>query len=149
MQAPDAYEIFWLGGKSDRIEIEQLAQKAGRGRVVAGDLTLMQSAELMRQSRITLANDSGPVHLASAVDAPICAVYCSTAPVFGFYPISTQSFIVEEKVGLHCRPCGIHGYNKCPRGHFLCGKLLNEQIASVYAEAFSKPLVSDSVTNAS
>ena len=132
-QAPMWAEVCWLGGPADRPALEALVRKAGRGRVMAGELSLIQSADLMRRSLITFANDSGPVHLAAAVDASVCTVYCSTAPLFGFYPISSKSFVIEEGIGLHCRPCGLHGHSACPRGHFLCGKLLNEQIETVYA----------------
>jgi heptosyltransferase-2 len=65
-------------------------------------------------------NDSAPMHLASAMNAPTCAVYCSTVPAFGFGPLSEKSFIVEIDYPLYCRPCGLHGYNACPEKHFKC-----------------------------
>ena len=67
-------------------------------------------------------NDSGPMHLASAMNAPVVAVFCSTVPAFGFGPLSTQSFVVETKEHLTCRPCGLHGYKACPEGHFACAE---------------------------
>jgi heptosyltransferase-2 len=60
------------------------------------------------------------MHLASAMNAPTCAVYCSTVPAFGFSPLSERSFIVEIDYPLYCRPCGLHGYNACPEKHFKC-----------------------------
>jgi heptosyltransferase II len=67
-------------------------------------------------------NDSGPLHFASATDAPVTGVFCSTVPAFGYGPLSTTSHIVEVDAFLACRPCGIHGKKECPMGHFLCGR---------------------------
>jgi heptosyltransferase-2 len=66
-------------------------------------------------------NDSAPLHLSSAMNAPVTAFFCSTVPEFGFTPLSEESNIVEVKQKLTCRPCGLHGYKKCPEGHFKCG----------------------------
>lgn len=65
-------------------------------------------------------NDSAPLHIASAMNAPITAVFCSTVPAFGFGPLSDHSKIIETKLMLDCRPCGLHGFKSCPKGHFKC-----------------------------
>ena len=66
-------------------------------------------------------NDSGALHLASAVNAPVTAVFCSTVPRFGFGPLSDDSVVVETHENLPCRPCGLVGKPFCPQGHFRCG----------------------------
>jgi ADP-heptose:LPS heptosyltransferase len=66
-------------------------------------------------------NDSAPMHLASSINAAVTAIYCSTIPEFGFGPLSEHSYIIESQKTLTCRPCGLHGFNKCPQGHFECG----------------------------
>jgi len=87
---------------------------------LAGQLTLLESAALMRGARMNFTNDSAPMHLASAVNAPVTAIYCSTTPAFGFGPLSDDSVVVEVTEPLSCRPCGLHGRNRCPEGHFNC-----------------------------
>ena len=72
-------------------------------------------------------NDSAPMHFASAMDAPVAAIYCSTVPSFGFGPLSTQSYIIEVHEQLACRPCGLHGKAACPLGHFNCARLIHAQ----------------------
>lgn len=72
-------------------------------------------------------NDSAPMHFASAVNAPVTAVYCSTLPSFGFGPLSDKRFIVEVKEPLPCRPCGLHGRKACPLGHFKCAYNIREE----------------------
>jgi len=60
------------------------------------------------------------MHMASAMNAKTTAVFCSTIPDFGFGPLANHSKVVETEEDLDCRPCGLHGYNKCPKGHFKC-----------------------------
>lgn len=98
---------------------------------LAGRLSFLQSIALMRGAAMNYANDSAPMHFASAVNAPVTAVYCSTIPGFGFGPLSDNSFIVEIAEPLDCRPCGLHGYKACPREHFNCAhKIVDEQLLS-------------------
>jgi heptosyltransferase-2 len=65
-------------------------------------------------------NDSAPLHLASAINAPTRAIFCSTIKDFGFTPLSTDSAVIETDLELDCRPCGLHGHEACPKGHFKC-----------------------------
>ena len=67
--------------------------------------------------------DSGPLHICSAMNAPVTAIFCSTSPAFGFGPLSDISIVVEPQEKLSCRPCGAHGHKKCPEGHFKCGNI--------------------------
>ena len=54
----------------------------------------------MADARMNAVNDSGPLHLCSAMDAPVMAIFCSTVPGFGFGPLSTNSEVVETKKDL-------------------------------------------------
>jgi heptosyltransferase-2 len=51
-------------------------------------------------------------------------LYCSTVPDFGFYPYNKNSYFLTYS-DLSCKPCGIHGFPKCPLGTFDCGYKLN------------------------
>jgi len=92
---------------------------------LAGQLSLLESAALMKGAQMNFTNDSAPMHLASAVNAPVTVVYCSTTPDFGFGPLSDNRTIVEVQSELSCRPCGLHGLNKCPKNHFRCAFDIN------------------------
>ena len=98
---------------------------------LAGKLTLLQSAALMERAEMNYVNDSGPLHISSAMNAATRAFFCSTVPDFGFGPLSEDSKIIESNKTLDCRPCGFHGHKKCPQGHFDCGytiEISNESI---------------------
>lgn len=121
---PEGKKVYLLGAKSDFALCQEILEATGQDLVynLAGKISLLASAALMQKARINYVNDSAPLHLASAMNAPVCAVYCSTSPDFGFYPVSDYAKIVETRQFLDCRPCGLHGYQKCPKGHFACGE---------------------------
>lgn len=118
--------IYLLGGAGDKELCGNLKQASVHPNihVVAGQLSLLQSCALMEKAQMNYVNDSGPLHLASSVNAPITAFFASTIPEFGFGPLSANSQVLEVK-GLDCRPCGLHGYKACPLGHFKCGHLMD------------------------
>jgi ADP-heptose:LPS heptosyltransferase len=74
----------------------------------------------MADATMNYVNDSAPLHIASAMNAPVTVVFCSTVPAFGFGPIHANGRVVEITGYLDCRPCGLHGYKACPKGHFKC-----------------------------
>ena len=84
---------------------------------------------MMEAAAMNYVNDSAPLHFASAMNAPVTAIFCSTIPEFGYTPLSDISHIVETSEKLPCRPCGLHGKKACPEGHFKCGfTIKNEQL---------------------
>lgn len=118
--------IYLIGGPGDKLLCDQILQKINRKLVVnlAGRLSFLASAALQKKAVLNYVNDSAPMHFASAVNAPVVAVYCSTLPNFGFGPLSDRSFIVQTNEALACRPCGIHGKKQCPLKHFDCAKTI-------------------------
>ncbi|MEM7162557.1 MAG: glycosyltransferase family 9 protein [Bacteroidota bacterium] len=127
-------EIHLIGGPGDRTLCENIATRCKHPLVKnrAGELSFLQSAALISKAQMTYANDSAPMHFASAMNAPITAIFCSTIPSFGFGPLSDQSKIAQQSKHLSCRPCGIHGKKSCPEGHFECAKFQIEDGESLY-----------------
>jgi lipopolysaccharide heptosyltransferase II len=122
-----AYTIFILGSKADNDLAQRIIDAAPNKNVVnlCGKISLLQSAVLMKLATMNYVNDSAPLHLASSVNAPVTAFFCSTIPEFGFGPLSENSPIIQTEEKLICRPCGLHGKKACPEGHFKCGKSIN------------------------
>ena len=116
--------ICLLGAKGDAGICEEIRKSSAHPNILnlAGKLTFLQSAALMKEAKMNYVNDSAPLHMASAMNAPVTAVFCSTVPAFGFGPLSDESFIVESNENLSCRPCGLHGFRACPKGHFKCAE---------------------------
>ncbi len=125
-QIPQNFSIYLLGGPSDKVLCDKIIQQTDRKGVIglAGSLSLLESAALMKHAHMNYVNDSGPLHIASAMNAPVTAFFCSTVPEFGFGPLSDSSYVVEIEEELHCRPCDLHGKKSCPLHHFNCGKMI-------------------------
>ena len=127
-KVPDSYQIYLLGAPSDNllcISIMQAVTHTGVSNL-SGKLSFLQSAALMKDAAMNYVNDSAPMHFASAMNAPVTAVYCSTVPAFGFGPLSDRKYIVEIREPLYCRPCGLHGYKACPEKHFNCARKIED-----------------------
>lgn len=114
--------VYLLGAKEDIDLCNRLISELKSETCInlAGKLTLMQSAALMKDAQMNFVNDSAPLHIASAMNAAVTAIFCSTVAEFGFGPLSDNYALVETKEKLSCRPCGLHGYKTCPEGHFRC-----------------------------
>ncbi|MCB0402373.1 MAG: glycosyltransferase family 9 protein [Flavobacteriales bacterium] len=119
----DRTAVYLLGGPADAAACEAIkaASKHKKVENLSGKLSFLESAALMQTASMNYVNDSAPLHIASAVNAPVTAYFCSTIPAFGFTPLSDNATIVEVQERLDCRPCGLHGKKECPKGHFDCG----------------------------
>ena len=123
---PETALIIMIGGKADHALCERIRVQTGRANVEnhAGRWNLLQSAALMAGAQMSYTNDSAPMHLCSAMNAPVTAIFCSTVPAFGFGPLSDKAIIAEVAGALDCRPCGLHGHKACPKGHFKCSEIV-------------------------
>jgi lipopolysaccharide heptosyltransferase II len=89
---------------------------------------ILQTAANMKMCRAIYTNDSGAMHLASAMKVPVIAFFGSTVREFGFYPYKAKSIELENK-NLSCRPCTHIGRKSCPKIHFKCMKEIKPELA--------------------
>ncbi|MBL8001476.1 MAG: glycosyltransferase family 9 protein [Flavobacteriales bacterium] len=128
---PKELHVLLIGAPSDGPLCQRIIKAAGRGHDLSEELTLLASAALMEGAAMNYVNDSAPLHIASAMNAPVTAIFCSTVPAFGFGPLRANGRIVETTEKLDCRPCGLHGHKACPKGHFRCAEEIDaSQVAS-------------------
>ena len=81
---------------------------------LTGKVSLVESMAVMSRLRIFLSNDSGAMHVASALGINTVAVFGSTDPVLTG-PLSKNATVVSKK--MDCAPCF---KRKCPYGHYEC-----------------------------
>lgn len=111
--------FFLIGGLSDYTLCEQIEKMTRtNSKNYAGKLSILESAALISKLDLMITNDSAPLHIANAVKTDVIAIFGPTVKDFGFYPFRKNDKLLE--VDLYCRPCGKHGGNRCPEGHFRC-----------------------------
>jgi len=74
--------------------------------------TLKQLGALMKRCSFVVGNDSGPMHIAAAVDTPVLGIYGPTNPALQG-PYGNAHLVVRNE-GLSCLGCNL---TKCPIGH--------------------------------
>jgi len=123
-----AYTIL-IGGPGD-IEICNLVQAhmATPSLNLAGKLSLLGSASMLGKAAMVMTNDTGMLHMAQAMKAPVVAVYGPTTRELGFYPLPENSRVAE--INISCRPCTQKGLHSCPKKHFRCMKDLKSELVS-------------------
>lgn len=116
------YKIVLIGSKQDfeiGLRIQKQVNDENNLLNLIGRLSLRESISLIELSHLLICNDSAPTHMGIFTNTPIITIYGSTIPEFGFYPFREFDKIVQIE-NLYCKPCGIHGYKKCPEKHFRC-----------------------------
>lgn len=130
--------IVIVGGKKDAGLVEHFTKIDRRVISAIGRFSIMSSAELIRRASLLVANDSAPIHIASAFNVPTVAVFGPTVRDFGFFPYHERSAVVEVE-NLGCRPCSLHGGDRCPINTFDCmRKILPDRIVAKGLELLEK-----------
>lgn len=106
-----------------------------------GKTSIRDLKYLISKASCVVALDSAVSHMASALNVPVVAVFTSSSPYMGFYPINSK-VVMRENV--RCRPCSIYGKNVCISSHWLCTyvpyqKVENEVLKFIqYPQTFTR-----------
>ena len=118
-----------IGGSSQDIDLaQQIRQMAKSSPVVmAGRTTIRQFAAIARKSARFVGSDSGAMHIASAVNTPVVALFGPSNPL-EWGPRGGPADVIY--MGLDCRSCF---HPTCSRGESNCMRLIT--VDAVYASA--------------
>lgn len=121
---PKHIDIHLTGGPDD-LNLCNAINEATDQRCInqIGKISMLESIALTKAAEMNYVNDSSPLHMASAMNAPVTAFFLNTSSKFGFTPTSDVSIIRETTLDLECRPCGFSGKKSCPKGHFKCSEI--------------------------
>jgi ADP-heptose:LPS heptosyltransferase len=98
-------EVLLTGEPDESSLVEEILRgMRHRAHSAIGLTTLTQLAALMQQVRLVIVQDSGPLHLASAVDAPVLALFGPSNPR-KFGPSSSRQRVIQRP--LFCVPCEV------------------------------------------
>jgi heptosyltransferase-2 len=114
------HKIIILGGETDR-ELGAFLSDNDQVYDYTGKLSLLETGCLMSRARGLVTNDTGLMHMATAVNLPVLALFGSTVKSFGFFPYRGRVKVLENST-LSCRPCTHIGRSECPKNHFNCMK---------------------------
>ncbi len=104
-----------FGGTEDTEPARRLSDMLGVEHInLAGKLTLKEFIASLKRVSLFLTNDSGPMHLASAVGTRVVGLFLSTEPALTA-PLGTNATYIASPA--ECRPCF---RRTCPRGDYLC-----------------------------
>jgi heptosyltransferase-1 len=125
------YPVLLAGAPGEVAECQRIAAMAEGAVVVAGQTTLAELAALIARAAITLTNDSGPMHLTTALGRPVVALFGPTHPVW-VGPYRRPEAVL--RAGVSCSPCYLRDLSRCPHDH-ACMRDLSPQIVIDALEA--------------
>jgi ADP-heptose:LPS heptosyltransferase len=97
-------DVILTGSRAERRYVDGVEQGLAGSRVhnLCGMLSLKDLARLLREAACLISNDSGPVHMASALGTPVVGFYGPETPL-RYGPLSSRSLVFYED--LWCSPC--------------------------------------------
>ena len=104
----EGISYFWVGQGEDLPEEE-------KSRSFVNETGLRELCALVGAADVLVTGDSGPMHIATAVDTPALAMFGPTCREWGFFPSGERDKVVQ--LDMPCRPCSLHGAGTCPKGN--------------------------------
>jgi histidinol-phosphate phosphatase family protein len=113
-----ACHIVWAVASGDGVSVAPDKEMPAEALTVLGDSSTLDLTAALAGCQLAVTNDSGVMHLASAVGTPVIALFGPTHPVLGFAPRGRLDRVIE--VAESCRPCSLHGRTPCFRQERYC-----------------------------
>ena len=105
------FAVVLIGSQRERIVCEEVAALAPGAINLAGMTALSELAALIHRSTIGITNDSGPMHLAVALNRPVVSIFGPTDPVW-IGPYRRANAVLQAD--LECSPCYLRKLKDCP-----------------------------------
>ncbi len=107
------HKVILIGGEQDIENGKKVSEGLEHIINTCGDLSINQSASVMKQARLVISHDSGMMHIAAAFKKKIISIWGATVPKFGMsaYLPHPDSVIVEAE-HLKFRPTSKLGNKK-------------------------------------
>jgi 3-deoxy-D-manno-octulosonic-acid transferase/heptosyltransferase-1 len=106
--------VALAGAPADRPRCRAVASACPGAIDLCGETTLAELGALMQRAVLCITNDSGPMHLAVALDRPVVSVFGPTDPLW-IGPYGRPGAVVRAEVP--CSPCYLRRLSACPHDH--------------------------------
>ncbi len=109
--------IILIGNKEDKKEVSQILEKINKSYLskiysVAGKTDLLQTAEILKYCNLFIGSDTGPLHIAAAVNIPTISFFGSTIEK-KWAPKGKKHKVLNKH--LHCSPCSCGLFSYIPK----------------------------------
>ena len=129
-------KVLLFGDSGEERLVEDIEKELPKAKALkAVGLSLGALMALIQRCACLVTNDSGPMHIASALSVPVVAIFGPTHPRLGFAPLGSRSVVLCADVD--CSPCSLHGGKRCWKKSKLCMDLIQPEMA---VEAVEKVL---------
>ena len=108
------FAVVLIGTQRERNVCEEVADLAPGAVDPAGMTTLSELAALIRRAALNITNDSGPMHLAVALNRPVISIFGPTDPVW-IGPYGRPHAVLHAD--LPCSPCYLRQLKDCRHEH--------------------------------
>lgn len=96
-------QVILTGAPNDLALIGKITQRMHEQPInLAGQTSLTQLAALLKRADLLISGDSGPMHMAAAVETPVIAIHGPTNPALSG-PVSPHATILRSDIW--CSPC--------------------------------------------
>jgi heptosyltransferase-2 len=125
--------VWLIGSAKDKPVAEEIAAQSDASVLsLCGRTDLGAAIDLMSLASVVISNDSGLMHVASALGRPLVAIYGSSSAEHT-PPLSPGARIV--KLDIECSPCFAR---VCPLGHFRCMNELTPELVLAAVDALAR-----------
>ena len=108
------YLIFW-GYEEERSQAQELKDKTENNVLLIPEVNVKYMGALLKKCKVLLTNDTGPMHIASALGANVAAIFGPTnSHLQG--PLNKNSVVIKNE-GLSCLGCNLTKIEDCPNRH--------------------------------
>jgi lipopolysaccharide heptosyltransferase I len=108
------FAVVLIGSNAERPICRQVANLAPGAANLAGATSIGELAAIVRRAAICITNDSGPMHLAVALNRPVVSIFGPTDSLW-IGPYQRPNSVVSA--ALSCSPCYLRQLNRCPHQH--------------------------------
>jgi lipopolysaccharide heptosyltransferase II len=125
--------VWLIGSAKDKPVAEEIAAHCDASVLsLCGRTDLGAAIDLMSLASVVISNDSGLMHVASALGRPLVAIYGSSSAEHT-PPLNPGARIV--KLDIECSPCFAR---ECPLGHFRCMNELKPELVLSAVDALAR-----------
>jgi heptosyltransferase I len=114
------HAVVLVGAPRERAVGEAIARLAPGVVDLTGETSLSELAALVSRAALCIAHDSGPLHLAVALDRPVVALFGPSDPVWAG-PYHRDNAVV--RADLPCSPCYLRRLKSCAHAHACMNEL--------------------------